>query len=465
MGASEVSLNHLNKQGKVLRFAAAGAVFACITSAQAQVAGVNSVDGAQALGVSTPLGQGYGDDTISLLSPRPRAVARNDAPNRDYTGLPLGGWMFYPRFFVGGMYDDNVYQTSTNRTDAAGIRLVPSLVGDYASGVHKTTVYADGDFRIYPSYGSGDTTNLIAGFVHTWEVERDLTVRAQGEYARHTDMYNSGFLYSPTGSITTIASPQRYNTFFGSLSGVKSFDRFFVGLAGTVTGTTYDALDAANGVYTQSFSQTYRDNVVFTGSGRLGYAITPIVYAFTEAGGNTRSFNDSIYNSDGYRVVGGLGTTRIGLFRGEIYAGYQRQIYDTPGFGSPGSPVYGGRIFWYPTRAITLSASLDETYQDSGLLQSGNPTGSAAHVTTAALNASYAMARDWTASVHGGFSDVSYILGGRHDHLWSAGTTINYELRRNLLLTLDYTFTAGLSNTYGADYTRNVVSLGGTYKY
>ena len=46
----------------------------------------------------------------------------------------------------------------------------------------------------------------------------------------------------------------------------------------------------------------------------------------------------TIYNSEGYRVVGGLGTDRISLFKGEIYAGYQQQLYDYTPFGSPSEP-------------------------------------------------------------------------------------------------------------------------------
>ena len=173
----------------------------------------------------------------------------------------------------------------------------------------------------------------------------------------------------------------------------------------------------------------------------------------------------TIYNSEGYRVVGGLGTDRISLFKGEIYAGYQQQLYDYAAFGSPSSPVYGGKISWFPTRAVTITAALDETYQDSGLTTSNNPTGSAAHVTAATTTMQYAMAREWNASISGGYADVLYVVGGRHDHRWNAGSTLNYEIARNLFATFNYTLVLVESNAEGGSFTRNQFSLGGTYKY
>ena len=41
-----------------------------------------------------------------------------------------------------------------------------------------------------------------------------------------------------------------------------------------------------------------------------------------------------------------------------------------------------------------------------------NSTGSAAHVTAATTTMQYAMAREWTASIYGGYQDVLYVVGG-----------------------------------------------------
>ncbi len=215
-----------------------------------------------------------------------------------------------------------------------------------------------------------------------------------------------------------------------------------------------------------SVSQSSRNNVQTTAFANVGYMITPLIYAFSEVAGNVRNFFEgSYYNSQGYRLIAGLGSDRISLFRGEIYGGYQRQIYDTPTFGAPARPVFGGRILWYPTRAWTLTASLDETFVDLAQPTLGNITGSAALATAAKVVASYAFSRNWTAALQGGYTDYAYIKGTRNDHYWNAGMALNYQLLHNLGATFEYTFVRVFSNAPASSYANNIFMLGGTYKY
>jgi hypothetical protein len=434
------------------------------------VAGVGPscwVEVAEAQVVGAPSSRDYLDDAPSLLSPKPMTQrSLRSKPMRDYTGLPFADWLIYPSLFVGVAFDDNVFQATNYRTSEPGVRLRPNIVAVRDAGIHKTTAFAHGDIRLYPDLSTANAVDVRAGLSHRWEARRDLSFRFQGEYDRRTDMYNNGYVTTSNGAATPaigakIASPQRYNQFIGSTAALKSFDRFFVGLGGSIVGTDYDALDTTAG----SISQSYRNNVVYAATGRLGYLVTPLLYAFTEATGNFRNFDNAIYNSDGYRLVGGLGTDRISLFRGEVYAGYQRQLYDSPLFVSPSSPVIGGKVFWYPTRAWTVTASVDETFQDSGLTAVGNPTGSAARVTSALATVNYALSRSWSASVRGGHDALVYINGGRHDSRWTAGGQLNYEILRNLNATFDYSFVTVASNALGASFSRNIFSLGATYKY
>ena len=200
-------------------------------------------------------------------------------------------------------------------------------------------------------------------------------------------------------------------------------------------------------------------------TGRFGYSISPLLYAYAESAGNFRDFSEATFNSQGYRVVGGVGTDRIGLFRGEVYAGYQKQFYDSPLFPSPSSPVLGGKVFWYPTRAWTVSAMVDETYQDAAVALVGNSSGSAAKVVSSAVNVGYVISRVWSVSASGGYSDVAYISGGRHDARWNAASTLQYEIMRNFAATFEYSLVSVASNAVGGSFTRNAFTLGGAYKY
>jgi hypothetical protein len=433
---------------------------------------------AQAVNLQPTLQPATGsDDLLNLLSPQPMAQrSLREKPTRDYQGMPVEGWMLFPSLFVGGVYDDNIFSQSTNRVAGVGAKLRPALIAERDSGVQHTAIFLNGDFNIYPDKSSGNTVNAQAGFAHVWELQRDFVLRFGGEYDLLTNVYNNGIVIGPYGTAGEIASPQRSSRLGGYVSGVKSFNRFFVGLSLSSYATAYDTLDTTTG----SLPQSYRDNLVTTATARLGYALSPVIYAFTDATGNLHNFSgDSIYgliapnvwssgtlyNSQGYRLVAGLGTDRISLFKGEIYAGYQQQNYAYSGFGTHSSPVYGGKISWFPTRAWTLSLALDETYQDSGLQISGNTLGSAAFVTAATTTLQYALSRQWSASISGGYADVVYVSGGRRDQRWSAGATLNYEIARNILATAGYTLVLVESNAAGGSLTRNQFALGATYKY
>src|SRR4029077_8227800 len=50
------------------------------------------------------------------------------------------------------------------------------------------------------------------------------------------------------------------------------------------------------------------------------------LYVFAESSGIFQRFNNSLFDTNGYRVIGGFGNHDAqSLIRGEVYAGYQAQ--------------------------------------------------------------------------------------------------------------------------------------------
>src|ERR1700686_5452481 len=75
-------------------------------------------------------------DAFASLSPgEPK-----EKPNRDYNGLPIGGWMVSPSLLAGAVYDNNIFQTPTNRISAIGTRIVPTVTAVRDEGIHHLTV-------------------------------------------------------------------------------------------------------------------------------------------------------------------------------------------------------------------------------------------------------------------------------------------------------------------------------------
>jgi hypothetical protein len=416
------------------------------------------------------------DDLVGMFSDKPMAQrSLREKPTRNYQGLPLEGWMLYPSLFLGGVYDDNIFTTSVGRIKSAGMQFKPAVIAERSSGVQHSAVFLNADFTMYPGHSKANVLNSQAGVGHVWEAERDLVIKLGAEYDILTNPFTNGLLSTPYG-YAVINGEQRSDAFGGFVSAVKSFDKFFIGLSIGATATAYNALDTSVGALPQS----YRDNLLTTGTGRLGYSFSPVIYAFAEVSGNIRDYSSdtvygllgpgistpgTFYNSQGYRALIGLGSERISLFKGEIYAGYQLQDYTAAVFGSHSSVVYGGKVTWYPTRAWTVSLLLDETFQDSALPLYGNPLGSSAFVTQATAAIQYTLSRQWNASLTGGYAIVNYLSGGRRDARWTAGGTLNYEISRNIYATASYALIAIDSNVAGGSLTRNHFAMGATYKY
>jgi hypothetical protein len=203
---------------------------------------------------------------------------------------------------------------------------------------------------------------------------------------------------------------------------------------------------------------------------------------FAQSDGIFQFFDNSLFNTNGYRVVGGVGSAdQESLYRGEVYGGYQAQHQlnqNVNGFGVFGqsvigsgipadinSPVFGGRLSYYPTRYWTFIASVDETLGMSSFLSPSVPAGTPSLVTTAMLQTTYAIARDWSIGARFGYTRGQFFGISDLQNGWLAGASFNYEIWRNLILTLDYQYTTVRSNVAFSEFTQNAYTAGLTYKY
>jgi len=385
-----------------------------------------------------------------------------EAPAREYSGIPIAGWMLYASVLSGAVYDDNVFQTHDSQTEAWGLRLQPNLEVTRNNGIHKTTIYGFADARFYgEDADEGDVFNAKGGFNHVWEAQRDFIVRFEGDASRKTDINNSGQVIV-NGVEQTLVDPLTYNEYRGMVSGLKSFDRFFVGLAGEVARNTYEDIEDSLG---QTIAQDYRNQTTYTFSGRVGIHLSPVFYAFTEPSQNWRRFKDETFDSSGQRIVAGIGTDRISLFQGEVFAGYQRQDYDTAAFGEVESDVYGGQLYWYPTRDLTIGVEVDKSIGDSTLSSPGNASGSPVEDTGILVRTEYILSDIWSFSGRAAYDFIDYTATTRQDDRWLAGTTVRYYIWRNLALTFDYQYINLESNITANSFDRNMFTFGGTYKF
>jgi hypothetical protein len=379
-----------------------------------------------------------------------------DQPSRQYTGLPFAGWMFYPSLLVGAVFDSNVNQTPM-AASASGARLVPNLTAQRDDGIYKATLYGNMDGRFYVD---GDQTSQIdarAGVSEVYEARRDLVFTFQGDYSRQTNVFTNANTNPPatvSASLSEIApisttTINPSNQFSGLASVQKTLDHGFLGLSASIADVAYDNTGSL-------------DSTTYAVAGRAGYLVTPQLYAYVEPTLDWQQYASSLSNSYGYRIVSGLGSDQLGLLHGEVYGGYQAEIYDV-GPTSVGN-VFGCKLTYLPTLYWTFSGIVD---RNLGVAQT-NPTATTlnpALTTSAILQSDYAISRLWSASARFGYLRVEYVNFPRVDDDWLAGAQLKYSVWLNMMLTLEYQYTSATSDIPGVAYIRHLATVGITYKY
>jgi hypothetical protein len=331
------------------------------------------------------------------------------------------------------------------------------------------------DAELYPS-DTGPTSfapspsniSVVASVDHVWKPTQDVTVEAVAGFIRQYGLFGSllaagqNFVSSPTlGAVT--GYQQFFDQFNGSVTVEKRFsDQWFVRGGFGASDTEYDA--APVGVAGALGGADYNAFL------RTGLNVTPQIAAFVETGADLHRYGDTWYDSNAYRLIGGLSSDQIGLFKGELYAGYQKEFSADGTFGAVAAPAYGAKIYYYPTRYLTLAASVDQTF-GTAAVQTPTPSGAPAGDTVEArFQADYNLAQSWTASFRAGYAQTTYSDNPLIQSEWTIGGGVSYDFWRNLALTMNYQYTATTSNettttTTPSGYRQDLVSAGMTYRY
>lgn len=387
-------------------------------------------------------------------------------PGQTQDALVAGNWLVYPSAFVGGIYDSNINQSSTNAQSSGGARLAPSLLAITTGDFSKTTIYGVVDGRIYANQqtNAADAVDVSSGVIQVYQPLPDLIFTGQGDYTRQKDLFSTlGNTHALVNlnpaavGLAPVSNPIAYNQLTGSLQAQKNFSTAFVVATGSVVGQIYDQNTAIG---------ENPDNVTVTGGLRGGIWLTPAIYGYVEGSGDSRNQSVSSLSSSGYRVAGGLGTDQLGLVRGEVYGGYQAEDYSASGIGTVSSGIFGARGHYTPLPDLTIDVLVDEELGVSLATPLPNsPFGSATRETTALALANYALSNLWAAGLRGGYIHADYVGTPRRDDSWTAGGTLTYQLARNIGLTADYQHTQLSSNVPLQGFDRDVVTVGLTFRY
>ncbi len=398
--------------------------------------------------------------------------------------LSLGDWLLSPTLSLHSFYDTNIYGSPTNPISTAGFNINPSLLAQYDTGIHTTSLYGNISSNIYPFIDStNDTFNRQAGFTEKYEAMRDLIFTLQGNYQYSTN----ATVFTPALP-TPVVSP--VSPALPGAAGVVAAQQIFVNPNDTYTaiGTIYKEFNRAFMTVTGSLSTTqYSNTSTATDYSMKSYSVSggawfsPLFYAYANG---SESFVSAAVGPDEtyYQVTAGLGSAKIGqLFSGSIYYGYQGTLV-ADGGGTAGGPIYGAKILYVPTSVWNVTVSIGRTINISNITaatQIGTPQalpglslagaavpfGQSVQVTAPALRSDYQFSKQ--TSIFGviGYTAVDYINSTQFENFWTASVGIRHTLSDHLTLTFDYQYTAALSNIPDTTFNRNYTAVGAVYKF
>lgn len=398
----------------------------------------------------------------------PQPVA--DRPRKEFNpiGIRYGSIIFYPTILATMTYDDNLFATPYNQTAIPRIArardfvflATPMVRAEMDLGTTRLGAYVKTETRAYTTYSALNSIAPSVGIGGKTEITRDLIVQGRADYGYK--------LEEPTD--TRIATPKslgsyvRYHDFTTSGSINKTFGRAFLSIGGGFQHLAYqDARDVTGGLVPQKF----RDANLFNVTARAGYEVGPGLRAFFEPSLNWHQYinqptnnipNQPNSNSRGYKLVSGVSMSLFRLLSGEVYGGYMEQTYRSQ-VGTVSGFTYGGKLIWYPTNMLTISANGERVIKDVGLVNAAHPQGTPVIVSSVGVRADYELLRNFILGASVSVADNKYVNDTRRVRNYDVGASATYRLNRAFTASLDYRNSLSIANTAGENSTRNKVSL------
>lgn len=371
---------------------------------------------ASTLFVSSPV---FAQDYNESLFKRDRNVSVKERPKPGYDaeGIRSGTFIVKPQLTIEPILSDNIFAAQENEESDIVIVVTPSIEAQSDFARHSLKGFADLQRREYLDFGDESVTNFGAGANGRLDVKRGTYLFGGAQYRRQHESR------SAAGVITGSQEPIKYDTLNINTKAAHEFGRAKVEL-----GLTYDDADFEDAVLAGNViaDQDFRDNNRFGVVARADYAISPdtAVFArmrYSDQNHDTLPANNITRDQNGYVIDAGANFDLSNLVRGEIGVGYLNRSFDAAEFNDVDGFSYSASFDWFATPLVTVSANGARGVEVSGLL-------------------------------------LSPALVDTH-----AGLTIDYEWRRNVILSTGYEYRH--EKYRGIDRTdkRNAFFVGGTY--
>jgi hypothetical protein len=394
------------------------------------------------------------------LAPIPANLATNmrellaPGDRRDGEGIRAGGFTYLPRVSASSLYDNNIFATPSNREGDVYMNMDGQLgiVSNWSR--HALEFYFGGGGNRYLDHTSETTGYANAGVAGRLDVRRDLWLTSYGRYQYGFEPRGFGESFQP------FERPIKTQTLDGGMLVHKSFNRLWSELSTSARRQEFSSGELTDGTHVE---QSFRDGTINDVRSRLGYEFSPRTSAFLESAYEWRNYDDSRFDSTGYKLLTGLRYEFTRLVNAEVAVGYLHHNSDGI-LDDIDTWAYRAQLRYDITPLVAAeivgSRDVGSPSMDLGIAASNRVD------SEFAVRVDYAIRRQVTLMVGAGLGWVDYVDTTRRDNYVRITTGLEYEFRPSLSLWANYSFLTYDSNLVPTiDYDKSVFSVGVVTRY
>lgn len=379
---------------------------------------------------------------------RPRPEYAND-------GVSVGSFKIKPSVDLSESFDSNIYATSNSEQEdfITKVRPLLSVQSDWSR--HALGFNASGDLGYYADNNDENYSDYSAG------------VSGRLDFLRETFLLgtaSSSRLHEERGSPNANATanePTEYTHNNAGVSVIRSLRKVSLKLDGDFNQYNFENDETDAGTI---LDNSGRDRNEYKVTARVGYEIIPEYEAFLRTALNERDYDNEVSagganrDSKGYEVVAGTALNLGGKTKGEIFAGYLQQNYDSAALEDIGGVQYGADVLWSVTGLTSVKLGVAREVQETV------QTGSSGYISTLySARVEHEILYNLLAGIKASYNvnDYESTTGtDRSDDIVGAGAELKYLLNRHASVVTSYNYTNRDSNLQGQDYNQSVVMIG-----
>jgi hypothetical protein len=381
-------------------------------------------------------------------------VRQRQHPEADPTGFAYEGIMFYPSVLAGMEFDSNIYASSQNASEDMALILAPELRISSDSEAVKHTFDLGASHRQYKSFDSENRTEAHARLTSARQFTTDVRLDTLFEAARKFEARGSSI------TVPDAAKPIAYRDLRAETTVTKTFNRLGVAVGGGIRSLAFEDGETFSGA---PLEQGFRDGTIITASVKPFYEISPGYRAYSLLKVNRRDYEGTgslDRDSEGYDARAGLEFLLTSMLFGSVDLGYLKQNYSNPLIPNAVGLSTKANLNWLMTPLMTVSL-----FGSRQVAELAAQDQEARIDLTVGARVDYELRRNLIATVEGSYTNEDFTGNNREDNVFNISTQIDYMMNAYCSFGLKYSYFERNSNNADFSFDRHLVMLNVTAQY